>query len=192
MDMNLLEAATRYRWRQWLADNHRDVPEIWLVFWKRHTGRPTLDYGASVEESLCFGWVDSLVKRIDDDRYARKFTPRRRDSVWSALNRERAERMIREGRMTESGLDLVKKAGASGAWEAAVRKPEIETVEMPVELGAGLEASSSAKLFFEALAPSKQRMYRLWVGSAKRAETRKRRAGEAIQKLARGEELGLK
>ncbi len=192
MDLNLVEVATRERWREWLSENYRDVSEVWLLFWKKHTGKPGLAYGASVEEALCFGWVDSLIKRIDDDRYARKFTPRRPDSVWSALNRERAARMIREGRMREPGLALIREAKVSGKWDAAVRKPHTNSVEMPVELKERLDECPAAKTFFESLSPSRQRMYRLWVGSAKRPETRMRRADEALRKLARGEELGLK
>ena len=95
---------SRKQWREWLAKNHAVTAEVWLVFYKKHTGRPCLSYDEAVEEALCFGWIDSLVKRLGEDRYARKFTPRVDSSKWSAANLERMKRLVESGRMTEIGL----------------------------------------------------------------------------------------
>src|SRR5262245_46769206 len=99
-----LPATDRENWRIWLAKNHASEKEVWLTFAKKHTGRAGMSYEESVEEALCYGWIDSTVKRINDESYARKFTPRTDTANWSELNKRRAEKCIREGRMTEVGL----------------------------------------------------------------------------------------
>src|SRR5438045_2062466 len=91
--LKTLAASTPAQWRRWLSANHLRESEIWLIFHKRHTGRPTIAYEDAVDEALCFGWIDSLIRRIDDDRYARKFTPRKLDSRWSTANRKRYARL---------------------------------------------------------------------------------------------------
>lgn len=190
--MELLTVQRRDQWRTWLERNHDTATDIWLVFWKKHTGRTCIAYDHSVEEALCFGWVDSLVKRIDEDRYARKFTPRRPGSKWSKINRKRALRMRAEGRMRPAGQALVDAAKASGAWDNPVSQPGIGTVPMPPELMEGLSSNPAALAFFESLSPSCRRNYKAWVGSAKRSETRVKRAAEAVRLLANGEKLGMK
>ncbi|MHC4995307.1 MAG: YdeI/OmpD-associated family protein [Planctomycetota bacterium] len=184
----------RSEWRAWLKKHGGSSREVWLIFDKKHTGRAALDYGESVEEALCFGWIDGLLRRIDDERYARKFTPRRDTSEWSAINKERAERMMAEGRMTDAGLAKVEAAKASGAWEAAAGTSPMggRGVAMPVELAEALKKSKKASKALESLAPSQRKNYLGWVGSAKKAETRQRRAREAVELLASGEEMGMK
>ena len=190
--MELLTVQRRDQWRSWLADHHQSVSVIWLVFWKKHTGRPCLSYDDAVEEALCFGWVDSLVKRMDEDRFARKFTPRKPGSKWSKINRDRALRMMDEGLMCPAGQVLVDAAKASGAWDNPVSQPGVGTVPMPPELTGQLAAGSAARLFFDSLPPSQQRNVKAWVGSAKRAETRIRRAAEAVRLLENGKKPGMK
>jgi len=187
-----LELRSLDEWRDWLASHHETEAEIWLVFWKRHTARPTLDYGQTVEIALCFGWIDSLVKRLDENRYCRKFTPRKPESRWSAVNRKRVERMINAGRMQTAGLALVDAAKRSAAWDQPIRVPPASEVHMPAELADAIRGNSRARSTFDSLPPSERRNYMLWVGSAKRPETRVRRAREAAAKLAAGEKLGLK
>ena len=108
--------TTRGDWRTWLERNHDAQSEVWLVFYKKHTGKPTIPYDSAVEEALCFGWIDSIIKRVDNERYVRKFTPRKGRSIWSKLNKKRASKMIREGRMTEAGLKMIDEAKKSGEW----------------------------------------------------------------------------
>jgi uncharacterized protein YdeI (YjbR/CyaY-like superfamily) len=106
--------ANRNDWRQWLRENHDTEKEVWLIYYKTNTGKVTISYEDSVEEALCFGWVDSTIKKIDDRRFARKFTPRTSKSTWSEANKKRVEKMIREGKMTEIGLTRIREAKDSG------------------------------------------------------------------------------
>jgi uncharacterized protein YdeI (YjbR/CyaY-like superfamily) len=104
----MLYVTTRDEWRAWLAEHHDTEREVWLVSYKKHTGRPQIPYDDAVEEALCFGWIDSLVKTIDDERFAQKFTPRKEKSNWSESNKRRVRKLVREGRMTEAGLATTK------------------------------------------------------------------------------------
>ena len=110
----MLYVATREQWRAWLAQHYESETEIWLIYYKKHSGQPRIPYHHAVEEALCFGWVDSLVKRMDADRFAQKFTPRRNHSNWSALNRQRARKLIEEGRMTDALLRSVRPRASGG------------------------------------------------------------------------------
>ena len=103
IDRTHIYMRSRAAWRNWLQKNHKARTEVWLVYYKKHTGKPTVTYDDAVEEALCFGWIDSTVRTIDDERYMQKFTPRRPGSVWSETNIKRARRMIDQGLMTESG-----------------------------------------------------------------------------------------
>ena len=191
-DLKTLRVETRDEWREWLSEHGKTETEVWLVFHKKHTGKINVPYGETVEEALCFGWIDSLVRRLDEDRYAQKYTPRRADSAWSESNKARVERMIAQGRMTESGLRLVKEAKASGEWARRHERPRVNAESMPEELRIALATHSGAAETFESLAPTYRKQYILWIATAKKAETRQRRAREAIAKLERGERLGLK
>ena len=97
----------RINWRNWLMNNHNKFKEIWLIFFKKHTNKPNVSYNDSVEEAICFGWIDGIKKRLDDERYLYKFTPRKNDSIWSDLNKKRALKMIEEKKMTEIRLNIL-------------------------------------------------------------------------------------
>jgi len=188
--METLEARDRAEWRRWLARHHAKASEIWLVFHKVNAGGPTLSYDESVEEALCFGWVDSLIRRLDESRYARKFTPRKPGSRWSASNKARAEKMIGAGLMKPAGLALVEHAKRSGEWSGADAAPA--GASMTGELLEALAGNARARANFDRLPPSLRKRYAAWVGSGKRADTRARRSRELVEVLARGERLGLK
>jgi len=190
--MKILQAKTRGAWRSWLTRHHESETEIWLIFLKAHTGQSTFSYNDTVEEALCFGWIDSLIKRLDENRYARKFTPRRAGSAWSEANKKRVEKLLADGLMTDAGLALLNEAKMSGEWDCQRTRPSILTSELPVEFGNALEAHPIASQCFNALAPTYQKQYIAWIATAKRADTRHRRTSEAIEKLARGKRLGLK
>jgi uncharacterized protein YdeI (YjbR/CyaY-like superfamily) len=113
----LLYVTNREEWRTWLKENHETEKEIWLVFFKKNSGKPGIIYEDAVEEAICFGWIDSLVKKIDDQSYSQKFTPRTVKAGWSVSNKIRAERMIQQGRMTQAGLDKIREAKENGNWE---------------------------------------------------------------------------
>ena len=176
-------ARDRDEWRAWLERHHDRSSGTWLVFYKRHTGKPSVSYDDAVEEALCFGWIDSIVRRLDDERYAQKFTPRRPGSAWSQSNRERVEKMIRAGRMTEAGL------ARFDPTRAAPSRPD---PEMPDDFAQALERRPRARRNFEALAPSYRRAYLMWITSARRPETRAKRVRESIALLARNEKLGMR
>jgi uncharacterized protein YdeI (YjbR/CyaY-like superfamily) len=188
--MKQISPKHRAEWRRWLAQNHNKVPGIWLVFHKKQTGKPTLDYEAMVEEALCYGWIDSIVKKLDDDRYARKLTPRKSTSRWSESNKRRVAKLIRQGRMTKFGLAKIDAAKQTGLWTKSAR-PQI-SFHVPMELLKGLAKNKRAQAFFDQLAPSYQKQFIAWIAVAKRPKTRERRINESIQLLARGEKLGMK
>lgn len=190
--MKTLQVETRDAWRAWLAKHHKSETEIWLIFLKVHTGRSTVPYSDTVEEALCFGWIDSLIKRLDDDRYVRKFTPRRSGSAWSESNKKRVEKLLADGLMTDTGLAFVDEAKASGEWDRKRTRPSMPADNLSVEFSDALKAHPAASRKFNALAPTYQKQYIVWIASAKRADTRQRRTNEAIEKLARGEHLGLR
>ncbi|HEY6324787.1 MAG TPA: hypothetical protein VJA16_24840 [Thermoanaerobaculia bacterium] len=102
--LQTLEVTSSREWRAWLAEHHDREAGIWLVFWKKHTGKTSVSYQDAVDEALCFGWIDTLVRRLDDDRYAQKFTPRKPKSNWTEANRRIFARLVEEGRMTAAGL----------------------------------------------------------------------------------------
>jgi len=190
MKMKEVYVKNRKEWREWLSENHDRETGVWLIFYKKGIAKPTLEYEDSVEEALCFGWIDSIIKKIDKEKYARKFTPRKPASRWSELNKKRVEKMIKAGLMTPFGLEKINEAQKSGLWEKTER-PRL-SFEMPPEFAEALENNPKAKENFEKLAPSYQKQYLGWIEVAKQPETRKKRIKESISLLKKGEKLGLK
>jgi uncharacterized protein YdeI (YjbR/CyaY-like superfamily) len=188
--MKTLHVVGREKWRRWLETNGTRTKEIWLVFFKKHTGKARLEYDDAVEEALCFGWIDSIVRRLDEERYAQKFTPRHPGSNWSDLNIARAKKMIAAGRMTAAGRALIR-PGILRRKPAAKIKAAVDVV-IPGHLLAALDSDPKARAFFSGLAPSYRRLYVRWVDSAKQEETRQRRLAEAIATLRAGRKLGMK
>ena len=189
--MKTVEVTTRAEWRAWLAANHAREPGVWLVYHRKHTGRESVEYGASVEEALCFGWVDSLIKKLDEDRYARKFTPRKDNSAWSPSNKKRVDRMVDQGLMTEHGQKKVEIAKRTGTWHSPDTRPKL-AFEVSTEFAAALKQNPKAGEAFRKLTPSQQRPFLGWIEMAKRPETREKRVRESIRLLKQGKELGLK
>jgi uncharacterized protein YdeI (YjbR/CyaY-like superfamily) len=181
-----LYVTTRDEWRQWLEQNHDTQNEVWLIFYKNHTGKPTIPYSDAVEEAICFGWIDSIVKRIDDEKFLRKFTPRRDTSKWSPSNIRRIKKMINQGRMTEAGMQKIDES----AFERKA-EPKKESV-IPSYIEEALKAHPGAWDNFVTLAPGYKQQYIRWVISAKREETQKRRLAELITVLEKNEKLGMK
>jgi uncharacterized protein YdeI (YjbR/CyaY-like superfamily) len=182
---------SRQAWRSWLQAHHAEHAEVWVVFYKRHTGKPTLSYNDAVEEAVCFGWIDGVKRSLDDQRYMHRFSPRQPNSKWSATNRERAERMIKAGLMVPSGLKMIRRAKRAGTWETEPVAAS-KNASVPPELAAKLRRNARAARFFESLAPSYRRQFTGWINSAKREVTRRRRIDEAVALLARGEKLGMR
>ena len=185
-----LHLSNRNEWRAWLEKNHVTKKEVWLTYYKKHTGKPSIPYEDSVEEALCFGWVDSIIKRIDDEKCARKFIRRRDRSRWSEFNKKRAERMISEGRMTEAGMARVDDAKKSGEWFKSNVIPK--SLIVPAFIEEGFSKNKKANENFNKLAESYKRLYIRWISSAKQEETRLKRLEEAIDLLEQNKKLGLK
>lgn len=190
-DLKSLHFPSRAKWRQWLEKNHQSSPGIWIIFFKRHTGVKTVSYNDAVEEALCFGWIDSILRRIDDAQYIQKFSPRRSRSNWSLPNIERAKKMIAEGKMTSAGMIQFQDILSGKATKRIDRKAPL-VVRMPEDFRKALQSDRKAFEFYRGLAPSYRRQFLLWITIARKAETRQRRIAEAIKYLATGRKLGMK
>ncbi|MDX2442580.1 MAG: YdeI/OmpD-associated family protein [Bacteroidales bacterium] len=184
-----LYVKTREEWRTWLQVNYSSEQEIWLIYYKKHTGKARIPYGDAVEEALCYGWIDSIVKRVDDEIYVQKFSPRKPRSVWSVLNKDRVEKMIKAGSMTPAGLVKVEEAKKNGKWEEAYSRKE--DVEIPQDLSNALEADRNANKNFVNFANSYKKMYVNWVNAAKKEETRQRRILKVVERASRNLKPGM-
>lgn len=178
-----VEIANRAELRQWLADNHGQTASVWLVTWKKGDPRH-LTYNDIVEEALCFGWVDSLPRKLDAARSMLLLSPRRPGSAWSRHNKDRVARLVRDGLMTSSGLAKIKAAKRSGAW---TKLDAVETLTVPADLVAALHGLSPAEAHWEGFPRSVKRGILEWIEQAKRPETRAKRIAETAARAARGE-----
>lgn len=190
LGMPQLYFSDRRGWRAWLEKNHNAEAAVWLIFYKKRTGRTGISYDAAVEEALCFGWIDSIVKRVDEEKFVRKFTSRKSGSGWSKSNIDRAEEMAKRGRMTEAGLVQINEAKKSGRWFSELLP--VKELEVPRLVQDALAVSPKALKNFENLAKCYRRQYVGWIMSAKRDETRKRRLAEVVERLEKNERLGMK
>lgn len=186
-----LRVGSLQEWHLWLDKNHRSSQGVWLVFMKKGAGPVPFDFGMALDEALCFGWVDSLVKTIDDKSYKRKFTPRKVTSTWSEHNKKRVAGLIGQGRMQPFGLEKIEAARKNGMWEKKVLIPNIDE-GLPGALLHAFKDHPEARTRYFALIHSHQKQYNIWINSAKRADTIHRRVEEAIRTLEEGTELGLK
>jgi uncharacterized protein YdeI (YjbR/CyaY-like superfamily) len=176
-------APDRKSWRKWLAAHHAKEAGIWLVYYKKETGKPRVDYANAVEEALCFGWIDSTMRPLDAERYMQLFTPRKPKSEWSALNKRRVAKLIEEGLMTEAGLEKINISKGNGHWE---KIDHVEALQLPEDFARHLKKSKKATAYFESLAKTKKKYILHWLGSAKRAETRAKRIEEIMASLKQG------
>lgn len=155
--MEKVYAKNRDEWRRWLEKNYSNSSEIYLVFYKLSTKKPTVTYEEAVEEALCFGWIDGIRKGLDEETYMNRFTPRKPKSMWSVVNRERVAKLLAEGKMTEAGLKLVEIAKQNGQWDAAYHLKAKQ--EIPKDLDDALEANEAALIFFRSLSNTNQFVY---------------------------------
>ena len=189
MDLPQIYLGTTAEWQEWLQKNHASQKGIWLVYYKKHTGKPRIPYNEAVEEALCFGWIDSIIKRIDDERYMQKFTPRNPKSNWSPSNKKRIEKLIRSGKMTDAGRQAIEIAKQNGKWdEQTDAQIDYTFSEKFVKL---LKSNSKAFTGFTALPASHQKQYTQWVMSAKKTETQVRRMEKMIGLLKSGEKMKI-
>ena len=181
-------------WRTWLEAHHNSEKVVWLVFYKVHTGRGGLRYSEALDEALCFGWIDSIIQRLDEDRYRQKFTPRTNTSKWSKVNIIRMRRLIAQGRMTDIGLAKVADPSILKQEAPGPASDDRKAASLPVPdfIRDGLAAEPAAQAAFVALAPSRRRLFLGWILDAKRDETRHKRLLETISLLKAGKPLSMK
>lgn len=179
--LQTIYAYDRMAWRKWLEENHCTSPGIWLIYYKVKSGKPSIQYSDAVKEALCFGWIDSKVKSLDQDRYMQIFTPRKPKSVWSKLNKQYIEELIAQGLMTEAGLKKIEVAKQDGSWFTL---DAIEALTIPIDLEQALAANEIAKQNFEAFSNSTKKTILFWIDNAKRSETRLKRIEQTIDAAA--------
>jgi uncharacterized protein YdeI (YjbR/CyaY-like superfamily) len=188
-ELQLLSVPDRSTWRSWLENNHDKTHEIWLVYCRQHLAKAGIRYAESVEEAICFGWIDGLKKSIDEERYAHRFSPRKANSRWTPLNIERARTMIEQGLMTNVGLAAFENRLEYG--DEFNRLKKSESLAIPDEIKAEIERSPTAWKNFDALAPGYRKQYILWLTTARRPETRARRLEKAIKMLEMNQKPGM-
>ena len=179
-----VHADDRETWRAWLEANHATATGAWLVTWRARSGRVGLDYEASIEEALCFGWVDSTGGRYDDDRGKLYFAPRKRGSGWAATNKARIERLTAAGLMAPAGMAAIERAKADGSWTIL---DSVERLEVPEDLSAALAARRDATANFDAFPPSARKQMLGWVAFAVKPETRADRVRAIAEAAERNE-----
>ena len=181
--------ATAQRFRAWFETHHATASELWVGFYKKGSGRPSITWPESVDEALCVGWIDGVRKTIDDERYMIRFTPRKAKSTWSAVNVKRVAELTAQGRMRQAGLDAF--ARRDDARTAIYSYEQRRNAALAPAEERALRANKKAWAFFEAQAPWYRRTATYWITSAKRPETRARRLATLIADSAKGERIGL-
>jgi uncharacterized protein YdeI (YjbR/CyaY-like superfamily) len=181
-DFPRVQVESREEWRAWLDANHESAESIWLVTFKKVSGKPYVSYDAVVEEAICFGWIDSLPRRLDDERTMLLLSPRKPGSAWSKVNKERVERMIAADKMRPAGRQKIEQSKADGSWTFL---DDVEALIVPDDLAAALAGYEDAEENFGAFPPSMKRGILEWIKQAKRPETRNKRVRETAELASR-------
>jgi uncharacterized protein YdeI (YjbR/CyaY-like superfamily) len=171
-------AKNRQEWHQWLDKNHDSSPGVWLIYFKKNSNKPRVEYEEAVEEALSFGWIDSKVKVIDEDRYMQVFTPRKLGSNWSKSNKNRVSKLIKNGLMQPAGQEKVNAAKKDGSWNFL---DDIEDMIIPEDLKETFKQNKVAQENFEAFSDSSKKQILYWIASAKKLDTRQRRIKKTIE-----------
>jgi uncharacterized protein YdeI (YjbR/CyaY-like superfamily) len=182
-DLHEIWAPDRATWRAWLEKHHNQQTGVWLFYWKKATGKPSIDWSDAVDEALCFGWIDSTRRAVDDHSFKQYFAPRKPKSNWSKINKEKVERLIAEDRMTPAGLAVIEQARANGSWE---NLDAVEAMVVPDDLIAALDAIPAAREYFDSLSRMKRWEVLYWINSAKREATRADRIRQIVEAAAEG------
>jgi uncharacterized protein YdeI (YjbR/CyaY-like superfamily) len=184
-----LYVKTREEWHDWLEENHSSAKGIWLIYYKKLSGKARIPYNDAVEEALCFGWIDGKIKKVNEEYYIQWFTPRRQGSRWSRLNISRAQRLIKDGLMKQAGLS---------AYQEAMTRPRLiydikSTIDIavPDDLLAALKDNTIAYNNFKNFPPSSRRLYVFWLQDAKKDETRKGRIQKIVDRSEKNIRAGM-
>ena len=177
-DIETFYPRSRQEWRDWLQDNHAKKQSVWLIYYKKKSNVSTILYSDAVDEALCFGWIDSKSKPIDEHKFMQFFSKRKEKSVWSKVNKEKIERLTEEGLMTNAGYEIIEKAKLNGSWNIL---DEAEALHIPKDLEGEFDKRPNAKLYFLSLSRSDKRNILQWLILAKRQETREKRITEIVE-----------
>ncbi|MBL7748995.1 MAG: YdeI/OmpD-associated family protein [Chitinophagaceae bacterium] len=192
-DYQTTHPKNRQQWRAWLTKNHTSSPGVWLVYYKKESGKPRMSYDESVEEALCFGWIDSLPRKLDAERSMLKFTPRKPKSVWSQLNKTRVDKLIQQGLMMPAGLASIERAKQNGSWETLTASDtDAANNKVPADLEKLLARNKKAKTNFSNFSMSIRKQFLSWIDSAKRPETRAARLQQTVLMAAANTKPGPK
>jgi len=188
-DRKPLDFRNAEAWRRWLGKNHARSKGEWIYMYKKGAERQGLRYQEALDEALCFGWIDGQTKAVDAIRFKQRWTPRRKGSVWSQVNKDKAKRLIAEGRMCAPGLAAIREAKKAGRWQAAYTNRREDAV--PAELAKALRAEPEAWRNFKSFARTYGNMYVGWVTDAKKPETRQRRIAAVVRRSRENRKPGM-
>lgn len=183
----ILTFTAQQEWREWLEENHASSDGVWLLFYKKDSGKKTYGYKEALEEALCYGWIDGIANKLNEESYVQRFTPRRAKSIWSKINRDHIERLTKLGKMKPSGMAEVERAKADGRWDAAYDPPSKTTI--PEDFLKRLSEDKKAEEFFKTL--NKTNVFAItWrLQTAKKPETREKRMQVILEMLSKGEKF---
>lgn len=191
-DYKTYHPKNRKQWRQWLEKNHTTSLGIWLIYYKKESGKPRVSYDEAVKEALCFGWIDSLPRKLDTERAMLKFTPRKPKSIWSDLNKSRVEKLIQLGLMTMSGLAKIEQAKKDGSWNLLnASNYHAENNSLPDDLQKSLSKNKKAFENFNNFPLGYRRRFLFWIDSARRPETRTARLKQTVLMAAANKKPGI-
>lgn len=178
---NSFHPASQQEWRQWLEENHLKHDSIWLIMYKKKVGSLSISWSDAVDEALCFGWIDSVRRPIDDEKFIQYYSKRKANSTWSKINKVKIERLIADGLMVEAGLKTIEIAKQNGSWEIL---DDVEAGIIPEDLSRKLDEFPGAKEYVLGLSKSVRKMLLSWIALAKRPETRENRIAEIAENAA--------
>lgn len=180
-EIEIYYPKTKQQWRKWLIKNHLQKDAVWLVIYKQKANKPTISWSDSVDEALCFGWIDSIKKTLDEERSIQFFSKRKPKSTWSKINKEKVQILMETGQMAPAGLDCVEIAKQNGSWQIL---DSVEALLIPEDLETELKSKANALDFFLSLSKSTKKAMLQWLILAKRAETRQKRITEIVELAA--------
>lgn len=187
MEIETIYCKNRKEWREWLQKNHLSKEGIWLIYYKKHTGKSSVFYNEAVEEAICFGWIDGQIRKIDDEKYMQRYSPRTFKSLWSVINVGRAKKMIEQGRMIEKGLKIFQ-----DGIKTKERVPSSKSFSIPSYLKMALIKNKKAWSNFQRFAPSAKLAYVYWVTIAKTSDTRQKRIEKTVKSIEQNKIFGKK
>lgn len=171
-------------WRKWLQSNHISKQSIWVIFYKKSSGKPTITWSEAVDEALCFGWIDSVKKKLDEERSIQFFSKRKPNSTWSKINKEKVKQLIANNKLMPAGLACIEIAKKNGSWTIL---DDVEELIIPADLEQEFKKKKGAKNYFQSLSKSTQKALLQWVVLAKQKETRNKRITEIVDCAAKGQ-----